>query len=176
MSFLIWNKYALEVSGKCDGEDSEEHFNLTKSWGHTARNAGLEQGGAWCVTRSIFAYGALEGVRAASRRGQGARKRAWPACHTAANTMGKPLQTHQVPYSQTKTSQTNKTKILLLALPQPLPSGCWTKSKFNENKLSLLSPHLSPFLESISHPSAGGKKKISIKTNRRKGETLKNYI
>lgn len=153
------------MSGKYEGEDSEAHFNLTKSWGHTARNAGLEEAGTWCVTHSVFAHGALEGVRAASGKGQGARERAWPACHTAANTVEKPLQTHQVPYSQTKTGQTNKTKILLLlTLPLPLPSGCWTKSKFSENKLSLLSPHLSPFLESLSHPSAG-RKRISLNEN-----------
>jgi len=41
---------------------------------------------------------------------------ALPAYHTAANTMEKSLQTRKVPYSQTKTSQTNKTEILLLSL------------------------------------------------------------
>lgn len=152
------------MSEKCEGEDSEAHFNLTKSWGHTARNAGLEEVG---TIQKVS--GQLPGKDRVPGKGG-----ALPAYHTAANTTEKSLQTHKVPYSQTKASQTNKTEMLFLSLPLPLPSGCCTKPKLNKNKLSLLSPHWSPFLESISHPGAGKKKKsLSIKTNRRKGETLK---
>lgn len=90
---------------------SQAQFILAKAWGYVTGASSGEEIGTWCRTRSVFVYGDKGDVKAPSGKSSMPGRGGYPDGPSVAKTQWKSfLQTHKIPYSQTKTIQTNKYK------------------------------------------------------------------